>query len=50
MGVEALDVKHFSTEGRDYLIASSQVMMTTETDLIIYFNVKIITNMQMLLV
>ncbi|XP_062238571.1 adhesion G-protein coupled receptor V1 [Platichthys flesus] len=27
LGVEALDVKHFSTEGRDYLIASSQIFV-----------------------
>ncbi|XP_053180894.1 adhesion G-protein coupled receptor V1 [Scomber japonicus] len=27
IGVEALDVKHFSTEGRDYLIASSQIFV-----------------------
>ncbi|XP_065821533.1 adhesion G-protein coupled receptor V1 [Labrus bergylta] len=29
LGVEALDVKHFSTEGRDYLIASSQIFVWT---------------------
>ncbi|XP_051279685.1 adhesion G-protein coupled receptor V1 isoform X2 [Dicentrarchus labrax] len=29
LGVEALDVKHFSTEGRDYLIASSQIFIWT---------------------
>ncbi|XP_076021271.1 adhesion G-protein coupled receptor V1 [Genypterus blacodes] len=29
LGVEALDVKHFSSEGRDYLIASSQVFVRT---------------------
>ncbi|XP_045890437.1 adhesion G-protein coupled receptor V1 [Micropterus dolomieu] len=29
LGVEALDVKHFSTEGRDYLIASSQIFLWT---------------------
>lgn len=28
LSVEALDVKHFSTEGSDYLIASSQVRIT----------------------
>uniref|UniRef100_A0A672JI01 Adhesion G-protein coupled receptor V1 n=1 Tax=Salarias fasciatus TaxID=181472 RepID=A0A672JI01_SALFA len=27
LGVEALDVKHFSTEGRDFLIASSQIFL-----------------------
>ncbi|XP_040899032.1 adhesion G-protein coupled receptor V1 [Toxotes jaculatrix] len=27
LGVEALDVKHFSTEGRDYLIVSSQIFV-----------------------
>ncbi|XP_056276017.1 adhesion G-protein coupled receptor V1 [Pseudoliparis swirei] len=27
LAVEALDVKHFSTEGRDYLIASSQIFV-----------------------
>ncbi|XP_042344940.1 adhesion G-protein coupled receptor V1 [Plectropomus leopardus] len=29
LGVEALDVKHFSAEGRDYLIASSQIFVWT---------------------
>ncbi|XP_069555964.1 adhesion G-protein coupled receptor V1 [Brachyistius frenatus] len=29
LAVEALDVKHFSTEGRDYLIASSQIFVWT---------------------
>uniref|UniRef100_UPI0037E7935A adhesion G-protein coupled receptor V1 n=1 Tax=Semicossyphus pulcher TaxID=241346 RepID=UPI0037E7935A len=29
LGVEALDVKHFSTEGTDYLIASSQIFVWT---------------------
>ncbi|KAM3610925.1 uncharacterized protein V6R79_010649 [Siganus canaliculatus] len=29
LGVEALDVKHFSAEGRDYLIASSQIFLWT---------------------
>ncbi|XP_030273384.1 adhesion G-protein coupled receptor V1 isoform X2 [Sparus aurata] len=29
LGVEALDVKHFSTEGREYLIASSQIFVWT---------------------
>ncbi|XP_031160888.2 adhesion G-protein coupled receptor V1 isoform X2 [Sander lucioperca] len=29
VGVEALDVKHFSTDGRDYLIASSQIFVWT---------------------
>ncbi|XP_037338537.2 adhesion G-protein coupled receptor V1 [Pungitius pungitius] len=29
LGVEALDVKHFATEGRDYLIASSQIFLRT---------------------
>ncbi|KAM9360944.1 adhesion G-protein coupled receptor V1 [Symphorus nematophorus] len=29
LGVEAPDVKHFSTEGRDYLIASSQIFVWT---------------------
>ncbi|XP_041793349.1 adhesion G-protein coupled receptor V1 isoform X2 [Chelmon rostratus] len=29
LGVEALDVKYFSTEGRDYLIASSQIFVWT---------------------
>ncbi|XP_070689817.1 adhesion G-protein coupled receptor V1 [Pempheris klunzingeri] len=29
LGVEALDVKHFSTEGRDYLVASSQIFVWT---------------------
>ncbi|XP_047184912.1 adhesion G-protein coupled receptor V1 [Scophthalmus maximus] len=27
LGVEALDVKHFSTDGRDYLIVSSQIFV-----------------------
>lgn len=51
LGVEALDVKHFSIEGRDYLIASSQVTMTIETNIQIFiFNVTIITDRQRLLV
>ncbi|KAI3372466.1 hypothetical protein L3Q82_022949 [Scortum barcoo] len=29
IGIEALDVKHFSAEGRDYLIASSQIFVWT---------------------
>ncbi|XP_077943744.1 adhesion G-protein coupled receptor V1 [Gasterosteus aculeatus] len=29
LGVEALNVKHFATEGRDYLIASSQIFVRT---------------------
>ncbi|XP_075324846.1 adhesion G-protein coupled receptor V1 [Odontesthes bonariensis] len=29
LGVEALDVKHFSAEGRDYLITSSQIFVWT---------------------
>ncbi|XP_074526084.1 adhesion G-protein coupled receptor V1 [Halichoeres trimaculatus] len=29
LGIEALDVKHFSTEGKDYLIASSQIFIWT---------------------
>ncbi|CAJ1068549.1 adhesion G-protein coupled receptor V1 [Xyrichtys novacula] len=29
LGVEALDVKHFSTEGKDYLISSSQIFVWT---------------------
>ncbi|XP_026199339.1 adhesion G-protein coupled receptor V1 [Anabas testudineus] len=29
VGVEALDVKHFSTEGREYLIVSSQIFVWT---------------------
>uniref|UniRef100_A0A3Q2PRU9 Adhesion G-protein coupled receptor V1 n=1 Tax=Fundulus heteroclitus TaxID=8078 RepID=A0A3Q2PRU9_FUNHE len=29
LGVEALDVKHFSAEGKDYLIASSQIFVWT---------------------
>ncbi|KAM9743556.1 adhesion G-protein coupled receptor V1 isoform 2-T3 [Menidia menidia] len=29
LGVEALDVKHFSDEGRDYLISSSQIFVWT---------------------
>ncbi|KAK5871603.1 hypothetical protein PBY51_004474 [Eleginops maclovinus] len=29
LGVEALDVKHFSSEGREYLIASSQIFIWT---------------------
>ncbi|KAM6930325.1 adhesion G-protein coupled receptor V1 [Xenentodon cancila] len=29
LGVETLDVKHFFTEGRDYLIASSQIFVWT---------------------
>ncbi|KAK2837424.1 hypothetical protein Q5P01_014636 [Channa striata] len=29
LGVEALDVKHFSTEGRQYLIVSSQIFVWT---------------------
>ncbi|KAK1892564.1 Adhesion G-protein coupled receptor V1, partial [Dissostichus eleginoides] len=29
LGVEALDVKHFSSEGREYLIASSQIFVWT---------------------
>ncbi|KAM9393782.1 adhesion G-protein coupled receptor V1 [Pholidichthys leucotaenia] len=29
LAVEALDVKHFSTDGRDYLIASSQIFVWT---------------------
>ncbi|XP_040011455.1 adhesion G-protein coupled receptor V1 [Xiphias gladius] len=36
LGVEALDVKHFSTEGRDYLIVSSQIFVWSGGSFILF--------------